>query len=356
MDWVEKEKNAHSLSQRLADWLDRSPVPLRKFKRWVLRAPVEFRLLREAYHNLDGFDLLIASGGGQLDDYYGGPWSHPYTLLRWAVLAGVHGVPYLFVSIGAGPVNARLSQRFVRGALFLSSYRSYRDHKSLAQVNSIGFRRQDPVYPDLAFSYPVEELPPAGARRSAVIEIGPLNYFGPFGWPEVDQTIYEGYLNRLASFTARLLRQGHTIVFIVGDIVSDRMAVKDLRAILAKDGVFWKEEQIVETNIFTVQELLDEIARTGLVVASRFHGVLLSLLMKRPVLAISYHPKVETLMQDMGQAEHFVSIDTFTPELLWERLQDLQAQSEEVKAHLANCNKEFQKLLNDQFEFLFGKT
>lgn len=47
----------------------------------------------EMNHILKGFaflkhvDVLIFSGGGQIDDYWGGAWGHPYAMVKWAVLA-----------------------------------------------------------------------------------------------------------------------------------------------------------------------------------------------------------------------------------------------------------------------------
>lgn len=47
---------------------------------------------------------------------------------------------------------------------------------------------------------------------------------------------------------------------------------------------------------------------TEIVVTSRFHGVLLSQLHEKPVLAISYHKKIDCLMDDTGQGDFVVPI------------------------------------------------
>ena len=44
----------------------------------------ELSFLKKCYEILKPFDLLIMSGGGQLDDFWGGPWGHPYILLKWS--------------------------------------------------------------------------------------------------------------------------------------------------------------------------------------------------------------------------------------------------------------------------------
>src|SRR5262249_7548930 len=46
---------------------------------------------REVRHWIDGYwflrrhDLVVVSGGGQLNDEWGGPWCHPFALCKWAI-------------------------------------------------------------------------------------------------------------------------------------------------------------------------------------------------------------------------------------------------------------------------------
>jgi polysaccharide pyruvyl transferase WcaK-like protein len=54
----------------------------------------------------------------------------------------------LFVSVGGGPIRHPLSRCFVKAALALADYRSYRDASSKDHLEATN----DVVYPDLAFS------------------------------------------------------------------------------------------------------------------------------------------------------------------------------------------------------------
>ena len=58
--------------------------------RWFIRT--EMTHVLKGFSFLKDVDLLIFSGGGQLDDGWGGAWGHPYALLKWAVLRD-SGVP-----------------------------------------------------------------------------------------------------------------------------------------------------------------------------------------------------------------------------------------------------------------------
>jgi hypothetical protein len=66
---------------------------------------------------LRSLDLLVVSGGGQLDEYWGGPRAHPFTLAAWTRLAHSVGVPIALLSVGADVVRSPLTRVFLRTAL-----------------------------------------------------------------------------------------------------------------------------------------------------------------------------------------------------------------------------------------------
>jgi len=88
--------------------------PGRLAHKMFVRLPKEFLLLPRAVIFGRKLSMLVISGGGQLDDYWGGPWGHPYALLKWSLAARLHGARVAFMSVGAGPLDARLSKRFAR--------------------------------------------------------------------------------------------------------------------------------------------------------------------------------------------------------------------------------------------------
>ena len=110
--------------------------------------------LIRAYKYLKDFDILIVSGGGQLDDHcFGGRWGYPFTILLWGILAKLCDVQYFIVSVGAGPLDFWKSRLFIKYALPLAQYRSYRDEDAKRYIKEVvGFHENDPVYPDLANS------------------------------------------------------------------------------------------------------------------------------------------------------------------------------------------------------------
>jgi polysaccharide pyruvyl transferase WcaK-like protein len=362
MSWLEEEKSGNSFFERLGNWLGgrNSPV-LKKLEKWVRRGPREFGMILSAYRILKGFDVLIVSGGGQLDDYWGGggPWSHPYTMLKWGGLARLRKAKFMFVSVGAGPLDAKLSQIFVRFALSLANYRSYRDAYSKEYVaRVVGFEKNDPVYPDLAFSLQADDslsvpLPTNPSRR--IVGIGPIGYFKPGSWPEEDPDTYAAYLEKLASLVCWLFERQYAVLFLPGEAYYDQLAINDLIEILKRRHGGDLHDLFVEATIHTVPDLLTQIQRTEFVVLSRLHNIILSQSLNKPVIALSYQAKIDSLMANTGQANYCFPIQSFREQELMKAFEDLEANQATIRNQLDLHIRQYQASLDEQYQNIFGK-
>jgi len=139
--------------------------------------PVELFRWFSVIKGLMGTHMLMMTGTGMLSDSGIAPLGLHYDILRWSVVAKLCRCKLLFVSVGAGPLRHPLARFFVKTALRLADYRSYRDRFSKDYLKSIGFDADDDaVYPDLAFSLPNGMLPDDqddGDKR-APVGVGPL--------------------------------------------------------------------------------------------------------------------------------------------------------------------------------------
>ena len=132
----------NSVGGRVAKWLARGG---RAVARLLLPRGWPWFIRTEVTHILQGLyflkyvEYLFISGGGQLNEFWGGPLAQPYALMKWAVLARLRGAKPVFLSVGFGSLDSRFSRLCVRTALWLSAYRSYRDPGSRALMNRAGF-------------------------------------------------------------------------------------------------------------------------------------------------------------------------------------------------------------------------
>ncbi|MFN8445481.1 MAG: polysaccharide pyruvyl transferase family protein [Caldilineaceae bacterium] len=338
-------------------WLFQTNRLAHAVQKAIVRIPMEIWLWVQAWRRMAGFDLLIVSGGGQLDDYDGGAFRQPYNLLKWATVARLRGVQLKFASMGAGPIDTPLGRKFINRALGMASFRSYRDENSRRYIASVGFDRPDPIYPDLAWSLDLHEFTDIAERptQRTTVAINPMAWCDPRGWPKQDQSIYDSYIARLTEFTTWLLHEGYAVRFITGDVWADRRSIADVRALLAQQGVQVADDQLFEEPIYSVNQLLTQLAQSDIVVATRFHNILFGLYMCKPTLCISYHDKDDSLMKEFDQGKFCVWIDDFSVEQLKPLFKELAEQRMQIEQHLAAKVGRYQQAMDEQFGHLLGE-
>jgi len=267
----------------------------------------------------------------------------------------------LFVSVGAGPLAHPLSRLIVKSALSLADYRSYRDSFSKDYLGDIGFETGiDRVYPDLAFSLrPEVRSSPRRDGTAPVVGVGLMDYYGRRSRPEEGEHLYRRYLEKMAAFVGWLLDRGYTVQLLIGDVSYDTRIRRDLRAMLRERDPGRAEGKLVDPPIGSVEQLLSQLASADLIVAARFHNVLLSLMLAKPVVALSYHPKVASLMSAMGMSEYCEDIEAPGVDGLVERFTRLERNEQAARSVIVQKGKEYGKALDEQYARiadLFGST
>lgn len=324
-------------------------------ERYLLGGFQELAFLLRSFRAVRECDRLVISGGGQMNEEWGGGWGMPYTLFKWALLARSARVPLVFVSVGVGTVRTRLGKYFLKRALLSADYRSFRDDRSRLFVEKLGVGGENLVLPDLAFSLEHQTVEGSGttARPALTVGIGPIPYCDPSIWWEKDEAAYRAYTEKLRVFVLWLLQRKRQVRFLAADRM-DRRAIRDIRASLGGVGQPDMARLDFEASMTTVDELLAAIAKTDLVVSSRFHGVVLSILLNKPVVALSYHEKIANLMDDMGQGEYCLDIGTFQPETLMAKVAALERNQEQILATLRTKTTACRIHLEEQYVRVFG--
>lgn len=313
-------------------------------------APAELGFLCKSYRIVRTLDLLIIAGSNQFLDNFGGPWGFPYTLLKWTLLARTARVPTAYMSVGAGPLDGLLSKLFVRLALKLSDYRSYRDFGSKQLIRALGYTGEDCVAPDLAHSLLIRATPAAPAGPGKLIGINPMPVYHHLYWPIVDSEHYQKYVAALASFTERLIAASHKVRFFSTQPM-DRHVVQDVCDVLRRraPGGFYAARYPQQ-----VTELTDLLQEMDIVVATRFHGVLLALSLGKPAVAIAYYRKTRELMEDMEQGDYVVDLESLCAtdlELRTSRLcERIETEQELIKGHAAR----YRAALAAQYQAVFA--
>jgi polysaccharide pyruvyl transferase WcaK-like protein len=327
---------------------------IRFLRRFFVRLPLELLQWLKAFRTLKDTSMLVMTGTGMLGDFGIGPFDLHYEILKWSVLAKLRGTKLLFVSVGAGPIAHPLSRRIVKLAISLADYRSYRDSFSKEYLASIGFDTKDDfVYPDLAFSLRPRVADP-GRRNSRVIGLGLMDYYGKGSTQEYDETAYQRYLDKMTSFVAWLIERKYTIRLLIGDVSYDKRITGDVIKRLKEKGSTYPEGQIIDDPVSSVEQLIAQLAATDIVIATRFHNVLLALMLNKPVVALSYHEKIASLMEGVGMAKYCQRIDRLDVGRLMEQFNELEQNAGAIKPLLEQRIGEYGRALEQQYTHIFN--
>lgn len=326
--------------------------PLARLARKILVGiPSEFWRWVQSVKMLSGTAALIVPGTGLLTDAHTLLNYGPYDMFRWSVAAKLAHCKLIFASMGAGPLYSRRGRFFVKTALRLADFRSYRDESSKRYLKGIGLRTDnDPVYPDLAFSLPLTALPRAKESKGprTVVGLGLMEFGGMYGSGRPTREAYSAYLKALVQLAGWLLTHDYDIRLLIGDFV-DAAATREFKSLLASRAVTQDEERIIDEPIESVEDLLSQIAETDFVVATRFHNVLLSLFLNKPTIAISFHHKCSSVMSQMGLTDYCEDMNTLKADRLIEQFCRLEKNAHTLKAMLAGKVEEHRDALDEQY-------
>jgi polysaccharide pyruvyl transferase WcaK-like protein len=318
----------------------------------------------EVCHSFKGYlflraqDIIIVSGGGQLNEQYGGAWGQPFALFKWAVLARMARVPLAVASVGVGELNSAASRLFVFAALRLASYRSYRDKKTQDFAAGLMLRAvTDPIVPDLAFSLTSLELPPiasvgAIAGKQTVIAISPIVFAKPGGWPTENGATYNRYVAQLSDVVAQLLRRNYFLVMVWSSLGDDESVVAE---VLGRLDQVSKQRLASQVHIPTIGTWRDFVAALGdvdFLIASRLHSTILGLVSGTPTIAISFDRKVNSAMEDAGQTDYLLQIRDFRSDDVLRALDRLQLRRDTVLHQISSYRHRTHPVLAAQYDTL----
>jgi len=343
------------ISSRLKRAIKRLPWVHRALKGVASVLPRGLALLRgsgfmiQAWQELRGTDLLIMAGSGCFCDHFGGALNFPFTIFEWSLLAKLAGVPVAIASVGAGPVSSRLSRILLGLSLRWASYRSVREVTAREILSGLLKGEETPVYPDLAHGLETRsKVSPASHGERLLVGINPFPHCDPRFWPEADPQRFTRYVGGVAGFAIWLMENGHRVLLFPTQIRADRWVIEDLKALIQSE-MGSDTPSLVERSVKSVDDLASALGETDIVVAGRFHGILLAYRMNRPVIGIGNHHKMSDLMRSMGQARYSLDADAVTRDLLVDRFTHLVAERDATCGQIAAREAEFRNALERQY-------
>lgn len=314
----------------------------------------ELLFVLRMYRTLRKVDVLVVAGSQHLNDYVLGPWNFPYTTFKWTVMAKLAGAKVFLLNVGAGPLLTTLGKWFIKQTVSLSDHQSYRDESSVRCVRALGFVPSEPSLPDMVFSLRINNRPALGVSPGSrtVVGINPIPFNSADYWVGGNQENYQQYIRIMAALVQWILERGQSVVLFPTQLTLDPKVITDIRALLPAPLAM--SERLTEASIKSIEDLAATIAAVDFVVASRFHGLIFSMLCGKPVLGIAYAEKTRDLMNYMGIGEYVVDIGGLSFERLCDMVRMIEVRREAIQTGLQPRLRAARGKVEAQFDVLFG--
>tara|TARA_R110000851_G_scaffold302714_2_gene460041 strand:+ start:18797 stop:20074 length:1278 start_codon:yes stop_codon:yes gene_type:complete len=257
-------------------------------------------------------DLIVSTGGTYLIENYG-LWPAIYDYRLCLTL----GKPLVFFTQTLGPFTQEKYKKafheiFTRAALIF-----LRDERSKRHLIDIGIpEEQIRLAKDAAFALrtPTELAKPLSSVKElkVAVSVRSLRFFDDTG-----RDLWQEYLESVRAMVEMLARQFKAeIVFLstcqgIPDYWTDDAATADEVVSGLSDGALARTR--IDRRFRQPTEVVDAYAGFNLVIATRMHSAILSLLAGTPVIGIAYEFKLEELFVQLGMSRLSLSIQSLNP-------------------------------------------
>lgn len=305
--------------------------------------------MRRIYEFVRHLDAIVFTGGGQLDDFWGGAWALPFWLLTWAAAGRMRGVKVLFQAIGYDRLTSLTSRFLALSALRLAHYRSFRDEESMQMARAIGLSSLCHVTPDLAFALEWG----AGERGAEAERSEPYVIVNPVSermWTHRHDSSYPNYLDAFVVVSRQLIERGIAVKLLSTQDRMDSDALTYVADALSRDAMpNWERVHCTRLDQFMALA-----SRAKLIVSSRLHGLILALVAGTPAVSVAVMRKMTRLMIDAGLSEYNLEIDTLHPNAMTAVVDRAIANETHLRLHVARIVSNYRRHLDEHFDRLIA--
>jgi polysaccharide pyruvyl transferase WcaK-like protein len=269
-------------------------------------------------------DAIVVAGTGGFERLGTGAFGTPIEIWSLGLGARLARRPFILLDIGVEYLPRAIGRYFARGTARFASYRSYRDSPSRDSVRRMGVRSaaKDPVATDLAFFL---EPPRTKLRPGSTVSVGVMNYRSRESTREPSPEVREQYAAKCIELVRVLQAGGHAVRLVGGD-EEDLVFARGLAETLS-DGT-----PVVDARSAT--ELVAELSASEVVVASRYHTLVMALLAGTPALSIGYSEKHRSILMQLGLPEVHYDIQSFDPAAVAAAVEELASNRPALSARI----------------------
>ncbi len=172
-------------------------------------------------------------------------------------------------------------------------------------------------------------------------------------WHQSDDGLYQNYVQAVAEFARDRMQVGHRII-LWSTQPRDELVIDDILDRMDQSGDSPADRESISRKPRSVAELVAILGELDVAVATRFHGVVLSLWAGLPTLAIYYHRKQRDLLAEFDLGDYSVAFEDVSAAHLNTLFAGLQARHDSVSSAILERVRDYQRQLDQQYDGLYG--
>lgn len=231
-------------------------------------------------------DGVISGGGSLLQDKTGMKSVPYYTGVM--MIARLLGKPFFVYAQGIGPLQQSFSQKLVKFAVSKAKYISVRDQESFDLLRKISIQNQIDLVPDPVMGMVYKK----GLNQSWLEKEGITS---PFITVAIREWSSEAnFIAKTIEALDRCIETGQKVVFVPMHGKHDDQISRE-----------WAAQMKGTVAIFpydaTIEEKISIIGDSTLLVGMRLHALIFAALANTPMIGLSYDPKIDSFINQVGQ-------------------------------------------------------
>ena len=255
-------------------------------------------------------DILVSGGGSLLQDVTSKNGIIYY--LGIIKLAQILKKKVMIYAQGIGPVNHGRNRKLVRKILNKVDAITVRDLDSRMELMQMGVYREIMVCADPVMGILAEEID-AEAGKALLVQGGidsnnakPILMVAARSWQDNARLFAE-----VAAYCDHAVQAGWKVVLLPFHYPDDVAAGRQIVSQMKTTQLHAQNDVIVLEGNYTPQDTMALLKNADLILGMRLHSLIMGAGLLKPMIALSYDPKVESFMQLLRQKECF-TVETVT--------------------------------------------
>lgn len=284
-------------------------VKIFKYRIAVLLASLEIPLYKlivpkttaKAVADYKTSDIVISTGGTYLIEPYG--LSTQY--LDYLLTLRLHR-PLVFYTQSMGPFTRKVSRQHMNSIFSRCSLMMFRDQKSMDNVTSLGLTHTPPMIVTADAAFALGDADKVLARNTDTINNRMKAAISVREWAHFNgrskQEAMQPYYRAIADAAIKLILRGYTVSFFstcqgIKEYTDDSLVVEKILKLIPTQY----HTQIENTTTYlSVGQIMERLSDVDLIISTRLHMCILSLICGTPVFPIAYEFKTSQLFKSLG--------------------------------------------------------